>query len=790
MPPLDPLTIPGCVQWLDATDAASFSFSSGTLVSQWRDKSGGSRHVAHATPAQQPTRSGLRNGQPIVAFDGNRFLYNADPGYNRSNVTIFIVCGETSHPQHYCGMYVAHIGSGQDHQNGLVLDVGYDGVTHFGATRADVRSNVPGAGYPMPFSVYTALYDTSLVTAYENGVTSGAAAGSQAGVPAGMALGVRYLAGAYNLTYGLRGEIGEVLVYNRTLTTTERQNVEQYLKDKWVNQLVFADTVTAVDVPDPTHFFTPVSIPNCVGWWDADKLGLAHGAAVSAWPNLAPGGFALSPVSSPSPVVRAGEFGQNGRPTVRFTAGQGAFYAVGAGVPGNEFTVSFVARIWGTNKQRVLGSYEGAPTYDTLIGWHGGDWDVLHAAGWIGPSSGIPSGTTPKLYTSDGTGAFTARLFSDGVLLRSGTSGGGFGNRFALNRGYSGQYSDVEISEVCFYSRKLSDVERQQVEAYLRQKWITPGTAHTLPLADGVAVSDEAPELGFQWAMALAPETVTVTDVLGIEVSISFADGVNVTDAEPIWGAAHFVEPAETVTTSDLFGTQIGEYILPCLPAPIAGNFESGEAIAGTWAVCPKKGILGLGAYAPALIRRDLAAEPAGLQLGGEGALFVGQKPEIPGGGMYLGGYAPGLSLHLTPPLGALGLRTRVPLNVGLEPPIYSAGLELGGEVPVFAGREPPVVSAGLGLGATVPGFRFSQSLAAPAAGLALGGGIPAQVEVILIIPVYEWPVDLAGVVVDGEATTAVGVVSIDLLSSPAQPVTLGDVDSVDSDDLLDVECV
>jgi hypothetical protein len=812
---IGPLPITGLVQWLDATDPATFSYSSGVLVSQWRDKSGGDRHVAHATPAQQPSRSGLRNGQPIVAFDGSRFLYrDADPGYDRSNVTIFIVCGETSHPQDYCGMYIAHIGSGQDHQNGLVLDVGYGSTTHYGATRADVRSNVPSASMPMPFAVYTALYDTALVTGYENGVTAGAAGGSQGGVPAGIALGVRYLAGAYNLTYALRGEIAEVLVYKRTLTTQERLDVESYLKTKWVLPLVTADTVTVSDSLAPlstTHTldladtvsvsdsgpvlaaFVPTVLAGCVGWWDAEALGLAHGAAVSAWPNLAPGGFALSTVSSPAPVMRAGEFGQNGRPVVRFTAGQGAFVSTATGVD-RDFTMAFVARIWGTSKQRVMGSYETFGGTDFLLGWHGGDWDMCYMQGWFGPSSGIPSGLTAKLYSADQvTPSNAGRMWSDGTLLRSGTAGNGWKGSIAFNRGYSNQYSDVEFAEVVFYNRQLSDAERQQLEAYLRAKWITPGNALTLGpsdgLADAVTTSDGPPELGFQWAMSFG-DTVTVTETLGIEVALSFADGVNVTDDPPIIGAAHFVEPAETVAATDLLGVALGEYIIPCTPDPVVGEFVAGQSIVGTWFACAKKGILGLGAITPALTIRNLAAEPAGLELGGEGALFVGQKPEIPGGGMYLGAYAPGFSLALTPPLGALGMRTRIPLNVGIEPEIYPAGLELGGSTPKFAGREPPVEPAALELGGYLPGFRFSQSLATPPAGLQLGGGIPVQVEEILILPVSPYPIDLLPVIVDPEPATAVAVVAIDLLSSPSVAVTLEDVETVDSDDLNEVECV
>ena len=42
--------------WLDASDASTIT-STGGLVSEWRDKSGNSRHATQATSAYQPSSS-------------------------------------------------------------------------------------------------------------------------------------------------------------------------------------------------------------------------------------------------------------------------------------------------------------------------------------------------------------------------------------------------------------------------------------------------------------------------------------------------------------------------------------------------------------------------------------------------------------------------------------------------------------------------------------------------------------------------------------------------------------
>lgn len=62
--------------WLDADDAATFTYSSGVVVSQWNDKSGNNNHAAQATVGRQPTRSTAQiNGKAAVRFPGGSAHY-------------------------------------------------------------------------------------------------------------------------------------------------------------------------------------------------------------------------------------------------------------------------------------------------------------------------------------------------------------------------------------------------------------------------------------------------------------------------------------------------------------------------------------------------------------------------------------------------------------------------------------------------------------------------------------------------------------------------------------------
>ena len=73
--PFVPTDLANLIGWWDASDASTFTFSSGAEVSQWRDKSGNARHFAQATAGNQPTRAVVtQNGLPGVTFATSDFM--------------------------------------------------------------------------------------------------------------------------------------------------------------------------------------------------------------------------------------------------------------------------------------------------------------------------------------------------------------------------------------------------------------------------------------------------------------------------------------------------------------------------------------------------------------------------------------------------------------------------------------------------------------------------------------------------------------------------------------------
>lgn len=219
--------------------------------------------------------------------------------------------------------------------------------------------------------------------------------------------------------------------------------------------------------------FKPTDIANCRIWIDATKIGLANGAAVHAWRNL---GGAPQPVvlGSPSPTLQTNAL--NTQPVVRFTGTQGRLRFKATGID-KDYTLVYVARKWTLRLGRVIaaGIDTGTSHPNILFGFWNNRFDCAYVEGWLTPDDIVTATTAWKLYSADATAATSARLFTNGTLLRSGgtTSTYGFNQNVNIcgHDDISTEDADCDVAEVVMYNRKLSDAERQQVESYLRVKW-------------------------------------------------------------------------------------------------------------------------------------------------------------------------------------------------------------------------------------------------------------------------------------------------------------------------------
>jgi hypothetical protein len=220
--------------------------------------------------------------------------------------------------------------------------------------------------------------------------------------------------------------------------------------------------------PAPSGEWTPASLPGLAIWLDASQIGLADGAAVAPWTNLANASLPGSIDGVPPPKLVAN--GKNGLPIVRFSASEGRVRFSGTGIT-TDWTLVYVAHLIGPTVGRLVTCVVGAT--NNLYGFWNGYQDVGYDSGFMVPNTQTAWTTDWKLYSADGAGS-TSRLLSDGTVLGSWTGAGGWNGTLAisgLDYGDASEACDCEVAELIFYSRKLSDADRRTVEAYLRAKW-------------------------------------------------------------------------------------------------------------------------------------------------------------------------------------------------------------------------------------------------------------------------------------------------------------------------------
>lgn len=229
------LSVSGLVLWLDASRITGLA--DGAAVAQWNDSSGAGKHAVQASGTVQPVyKTGILNGRSVVRFDGGDCLQSPTPAWGSTTAfTVFTVFTPTVAATNYV---VVESGDG--------LAGAGKWFASFRTTANDVRSSFNGdvgatecrGGTLTTASAMTStVIDTSLavdeVSLWLNGVatTTRAANTNNTNGPAALTLNIGARSNGTSL--GLVGDIAEILIYARALTTTERTSVERSLRTKW-----------------------------------------------------------------------------------------------------------------------------------------------------------------------------------------------------------------------------------------------------------------------------------------------------------------------------------------------------------------------------------------------------------------------------------------------------------------------------------------------------------------------------------------------------------------------------
>ena len=214
-----PTSIGGCQIWLDAADSATFTLN-GSTVSTWMDKTGNGFNVSQASAGSQPTR-----GSNEVVFNGSTSLqYSGSVGIFGNSYTSYVIHTPTNNTSYQQGVI-----SIKDSTTGFDFEIGQFYVWNSGGSiyyqfTASVNSK----------TILGITSTTSLALNYSiNGAPFSTGGAGWYGVSSGSLLLIGN--SQYSAT-GFIGTINEYLLFTRTLTATEHNQITGYLAWKWGSQ--------------------------------------------------------------------------------------------------------------------------------------------------------------------------------------------------------------------------------------------------------------------------------------------------------------------------------------------------------------------------------------------------------------------------------------------------------------------------------------------------------------------------------------------------------------------------
>lgn len=224
----------GLLLWLDASDDTTFNYSSGTEISQWRDKSGNNFHANQSNVSQQPSRSNVVNSRKTVNFvsSSGDFMRVSSGIVTPNYITIFAVVKPGTQGNDYAVILEQDHGNGY---NGWVIqrNANTSNWQTWVASAASTWLNANAVAYTSGTTqIVTLRKNFSTLNLYSNGTTNGAVGISDTVITQtsyGLNLGYwQYGNGRY-----YSGEICEIAVFNRGLSDVELKQVNTYLGQKW-----------------------------------------------------------------------------------------------------------------------------------------------------------------------------------------------------------------------------------------------------------------------------------------------------------------------------------------------------------------------------------------------------------------------------------------------------------------------------------------------------------------------------------------------------------------------------
>lgn len=451
--------------WLDSADTGTVLRDGSDKVSRWNDKSGNGNDATQGTGANQPTfnSTGLNN-KPTLCFDfpTSDFMLVPNGANGSSEYDVFVVAevNNTVDTMHMLSARplidnVDTFTFNRPSTNNLRC---LFNATANNATYTDLTTTV-GA----PFIAETAFGSTVTdMAGFKDGILS-SFTDTASGVMNVTPLGVGCLYNTVAMTPQdlWDGNISEILVYSRSLTTSERATINQYLSNKW------GIAVTA-----------PTNIEDLELWLDAadsstileeDTVGL-----VSKWLDKSGNSFdSTQSIGSRQPTTNAST--QNGHNITDYDGGDLLVMPSGVfPIPGGPTTSFVVAKTsLDTTFQRIFAMTDGtADMFSVAFS------SISQRINYHHSSTGLTV-TVDGIDKSEMLIITATRSGTALTLSVNGTSNNNAnGSDVVVDRAFISSDSSApsspltgSIGEVIIYDRLLSASEISANEAYLSNKW-------------------------------------------------------------------------------------------------------------------------------------------------------------------------------------------------------------------------------------------------------------------------------------------------------------------------------
>ena len=493
--PFKPTDIGGCILWLDGADPAGNGIApvNGSSISTWFDKSTGGYNMIQGTGSLQPVYN-IYSSYPGLYFNGSQYLSNASLIQSgtggRTTFFVFKDVNTNGTVAYDAGLLVMNFTSynpGQGWSISLNGSSNILGVDTYGAAYIAYSNSTPVTNMRNSLTIGMVQVQSSgtvgNIVSYGNGTLFDTIVSSGLTSSAVNTGGVNTAIGALPGFWYTNAYIYEILHYNLSISSPQRQQVEAYLAQKWGlrQQLPQGHPGTRGIVypsqPIPTAIYWRYKntfVPSAVGtvsmWLDgADPAGTgtppSNGSTVSTWVDKSGNGINLTAVGTPTYVTASSSVYLNGSSYLQNTNFNFTNYTL--------FIVSVQASDQGplyTNNTTTAGNSGFFPRYS-----NGNYYLVQSDGGWLSAGSPFANGTT-YLYSIQYDSLNNIYLWSNGSIspVITGTAGTITRNKFILGKRDASGFNENmtgNVFEVVQYNSDLGLTARQQVEGYLAWKW-------------------------------------------------------------------------------------------------------------------------------------------------------------------------------------------------------------------------------------------------------------------------------------------------------------------------------